>query len=527
MTTTTAKQAEKEKTQPAVKIRIYNSLTRQKEDFETVQPGKVGIYLCGPTVYREAHIGHMVGPVIFDTIKRYLTYCGYDVTWVVNITDVDDKLILESERRQIPMAQVAEEMTADYLQNLAALGVDQIDHLPKATENMDQIIQFIEKLIAKGFAYPSEGDVYFEVGKDAEYGKLSNRTVDSLQGEGGEMASRKRAPSDFALWKKAKANEPSWSSPWGDGRPGWHIECSAMSHEIFGETFDIHGGGLDLVFPHHENELAQSECCHGKPMVRYWMHNGLMKAAAASGKVGGRSEREQEQADVDTKISRSKGAGGLADLIQAQGGERLRFFLLRTHYRSTIVFGDEPLAEAGTALDTFYRFFERFERVTGQNFYALEAATRRSDVSGETGCELLAKVAEKRRIYLERMDDDFNTGAAVSELFELVRMLNKFIDGQSLEDPDSRSADDLESLTQGAKTLKELSGILGIFQKPAESAAGGNDELVDQLMQLMIQLRASARGKKDFETADQIRDGLTELGITLEDRKDGTGWKIG
>ena len=192
MTTTTAKQAEKEKTQPAVKIRIYNSLTRQKEEFETIQPGKVGIYLCGPTVYREAHIGHMVGPVVFDTIKRYLAYCGYEVTWVVNITDVDDKLILESERRQIPMAQVAEEMTADYLQNLAALGVDQIDHLPKATENMDQIIQFIEKLIAKGFAYPSEGDVYFEVGKDAEYGKLSNRTVDSLQGEGGEMASRKR-----------------------------------------------------------------------------------------------------------------------------------------------------------------------------------------------------------------------------------------------------------------------------------------------------------------------------------------------
>ena len=300
-----------------------------------------------------------------------------------------------------------------------------------------------------------------------------------------------------------------------------------MSHEIFGETFDIHGGGLDLVFPHHENEMAQSECCHGKPMVRYWMHNGLMKAAAASGKVGGRSEREQEQADVDTKISRSKGAGGLADLIQAQGGERLRFFLLRTHYRSTIVFGEEPLAEAGTGLDTFYRFFERFERVTGQSFYALEAATRRSDVSSETGSGLVAGVAEKRKIYLERMDDDFNTGAAVSELFELVRMLNKFIDGQSLEDPDSRSADDLESLTQGAKTLKELSGILGIFQKPAESAAGGNDELVDQLMQLMIQLRASARGKKDFETADQIRDGLTELGITLEDRKDGTGWKIG
>ena len=329
-----------------------------------------------PPCIAKPTLGIWSDPVIFDTIKRYLTYCGYDVTWVVNITDVDDKLIQESNRRKISMSEVAEEMTADYLGNLAAFGVDQIDHLPRATENMPQIILFIERLVKQGFAYESAGDVYFQVEKNADYGKLSNRSVDSSQGEGGEMAARKRSPNDFALWKQAKANEPSWTSPWGEGRPGWHIECSAMSHEILGETFDIHGGGLDLIFPHHENELAQSECCHGKPMVRYWMHNGLMKAAAA-GKVGGKAEREQ--ADVDTKISRSKGAGGLAELIEQQGGERLRFFLLRTHYRSTIVFGEEGLAEAGTALDSFYRFFERFERILGEDFYKLVAPSRRSE----------------------------------------------------------------------------------------------------------------------------------------------------
>ena len=275
------------------RIRVYNTLTGQKEPFETVEPGKVGIYLCGPTVYKEAHIGHMVGPIIFDCIKRYLTYCGYDVNWVVNITDVDDKLIAESQRRGVSMAQVATEMTMDYCANLLAMGVDQITQMPRATENMQEIIQFIEKLIDKDFAYDVEGDVFFDVAKDSEYGKLSNRRADDQQGEGGGAAAKKRSAADFALWKSAKVGEPSWDSPWGKGRPGWHIECSAMSRRILGETFDIHGGGLDLVFPHHENEVAQSECCHGKPMAKYWLHNGLMRAAAA-GKLGGRSDRETE-----------------------------------------------------------------------------------------------------------------------------------------------------------------------------------------------------------------------------------------
>ena len=303
---------------------------------------------------------------------------------------------------------------------------------------MDEIIQFIEQLIDRGYAYASNGDVYFDVEKDAEYGKLSNRTTESLQGEGGGTADRKRSAGDFALWKRAKADEPSWDSPWGAGRPGWHIECSAMSRKLLGETFDIHGGGLDLMFPHHENEIAQSECCHGKPMVRYWVHNGLMKADVAAGKVGGRGEREKEQnsaADVDTKISRSKGAGGLADLIRQHGGERLRFFLLRTHYRSTIVFGDAPLQEAGAALETFYRFFERFARITTLRFYDLPAPQRRADVVPTDASDPWTdEISTRRTTFLEKMDDDFNTGAAVSELFELVRALNRLIDQEQLED---------------------------------------------------------------------------------------------
>ncbi len=275
-------------------IRVYNTLTKTKEAFETVEPGKVGMYLCGPTVYAPAHIGHMVGPVIFDTIKRYLVYSGFDVTWVVNITDVDDKLINKSREKGISMFQLATQMTADYLSNLQALGVDQIDHLPRATDNMDEIIRFVQELIDRGFAYASEGDVYFDVTRDAQYGQLSNRSADAQQGEGGETVARKRSSGDFALWKSAKPGEPSWKSPWGEGRPGWHIECSAMSRRILGKTFDIHGGGLDLVFPHHENELAQSRCCHGKPMVKYWMHNGLMRASEAAGKVGGRNDRTEE-----------------------------------------------------------------------------------------------------------------------------------------------------------------------------------------------------------------------------------------
>jgi len=516
----------------SMSLRVYNTLTKTKEPFETVQPGKVGIYLCGPTVYKEAHIGHMVGPVIFDTVKRYLTHCGYQVTWVVNITDVDDKLIAESTRRGIPMHQVAEEMTADYLHNLSAFGVDQIDEMPKATDYIKHIVALIEQLVDKGFAYAVEGDVFFDVAKDAEYGKLTNRSVDSQQGEGGGAAAKKRSPSDFALWKGAKEGEPSWVSPWGDGRPGWHIECSAMSREVLGESFDIHGGGLDLIFPHHENEIAQSECAHGKPMARYWMHNGLMRAEAA-GKVGGRGEREAGEAEAAAdddgsagKISRSKGAGGLATLVEQQGGERLRYFLLRTHYRSTIVFGETGIEEAGAALETFYRFFERYERITGDDFYAIEPATKRTDGDFEPGDDsLLKQVAERRARFLSHMDDDFNTGAAVSELFELLRDINKHIDSQGLEESAKRTPESTAALQRAASVLRELTTLFGLFREPVKKA-GGDDALVGKLIELLIDVRNDSRKNKNFAAADMIRDGLTAAGVTLEDRKEGTGWRI-
>ncbi|MFO1064526.1 MAG: cysteine--tRNA ligase [Pirellulales bacterium] len=536
-------------------IRIYNTLTRQKEPFETVEPGKVGMYLCGPTVYAEAHIGHMVGPVIFDTIKRYLVYCGYDVNWVVNITDVDDKLIKSARERGIPMSQVATEMTSDYLANLRALGVNQITHLPRATDNMDEIIRFIVELIEKGYAYAAGGDVFFDVARDASYGQLSNRTLDSQQGEGGEAAAKKRSSGDFALWKSAKPGEPAWDSPWGKGRPGWHIECSAMSRRLLGKTFDIHGGGLDLVFPHHENELAQSRCCHDAPMVKYWMHNGLMRAGGDSGKVGGRATKAPgetdaaeavEQADVNTKISRSKGAGGLADLIDQQTGERIRFFLLRSHYRSTIVFGKEGLEEAGQALNAFYRLIQRFERITSRPFYRtlvdvgskderfdeVEYAKTRAEgdalSAGAAADSILGEVAALRRSFIEKMDDDFNTGGAVSDLFETARAINRFVEQSKLEESAQRTAEKLETLRKSMSILRELGAILGLFIKPPKkSNDDGAAQTVDQLMQLMIKLRAEARQTKNFAMADAIRNGLTELGITLQDLKEGTTWGRG
>jgi cysteinyl-tRNA synthetase len=516
----------------STRIRIYNTLTKVKEPLVPVEPGRVGMYLCGPTVYAEAHIGHMVGPVIFDTIKRYLVYSGFEVTWVVNITDVDDKLIASAKKRGISMFQVATQMTADYLSNLQSLGVDQIDHMPRATECMSEIIRFVEELIERGFAYASDGDVFFDVTKDAEYGRLSNRSVDEQQGEGGGAASRKRSPGDFALWKSAKADEPSWDSPWGKGRPGWHIECSAMSRQYLGKTFDIHGGGLDLVFPHHENELAQSRCCHGQPMVKYWMHNGLMRASNAAGKVGGKSEREAEPGsdDVSGKISRSKGAGGLANLIEKQTGERLRFFLLRSHYRSTTLFGDDTLAEAGVALEAFYRLFQRFQRITNIDPYSLEINRLRSAfVSPNLEHPILTEVLQYREAFLGKMDDDFNTGGAVSDLFEIARCLNRLIESDNLEDETKRKPESVTLLTTGIGILRELGAILGIFLKPPKLSGNGSDDskkVVDGLMALMLKLRAEARAKKDFAMSDSIRDGLAAIGITVQDGKNGSTWEL-
>jgi len=486
-------------------LRVYNTLTRQKEPFETVRPGKVGMYVCGPTVYKPSHIGHMVGPVIFDTVKRYLLYLGYEVTWVVNITDVDDKLIVRAREQNTTVKDLAEKMTADYLECLRRLNVTGIDKMPRATEHIGDMIAMIGRLIEKGYAYPASGDVYFDVTKDPDYGKLCNRDPEQLEaGARIEVSDRKRNPGDFALWKGAKPGEPKWESPWGPGRPGWHIECSAMSQKLLGETLDIHGGGLDLQFPHHENELAQSESFADKPFARYWMHNGLLQMGKAkmAGSVGN--------------------VVNVADLLQKHSAETVRFLLLGTHYRSPIEWGDDRLAEVRRSLDGFYRFFERYERITGESFYKLAAAPR---PMGEMET-LTRSIAPHCAAFIDAMNDDFNTGGAVGSLFELLTTLNRSADTAKLETAGA-NAKDLADFKQGAGVLRQLSHILGLFWEAPKKESGGNDELVSGLMQLLIDLRAEARKAKNFALGDQIRKRLTDLKVTLEDRPGGTGWRVG
>lgn len=480
-------------------LRVYNTLTRRKEDFPKKPGDRVTMYVCGPTVYKPSHIGHMVGPVIFDTVKRYLTYLGYKVEWVVNITDVDDKLIVRAKELGTTVPALATKMTADYLDCLKKLNVTSIDYMPKATDHIEGMKQMIGDLIAKGYAYPAGGDVYFDVSMDDDYGKLCNRDPEQLEaGARIEVSDRKRNPGDFALWKGAKPGEPKeviWESPWGPGRPGWHIECSVMSQALLGKTIDIHGGGLDLQFPHHENELAQSESATGETFARIWMHNGLLKMGSAkmAGSVGN--------------------VVNIVDLLQKYEAETVRFLLLSTHYRSPIEYSDDRLVEVGKALQSFYRFFERVERITGTSFF----------VSRGPGVPT-TEVANLRTRYFECMNDDFNTGGAVGVLFELLTELNKFADAEKLE---SAKSPKLEEFNGGVNVLKELAGILGVFQTPITVRAA-NDELVGGLMKLLIDLRADARKAKNFAVSDQIRQRLAELKITLEDRPGGaTDWRVG
>ncbi len=491
-------------------LRAYNTLTRQKEPFETVQPGRVGMYVCGPTVYKPSHVGHMVGPVIFDTIKRYLTYVGYEVKLVVNITDIDDKIIDQAQKQKKDWKQLAEEVTADYKENLKKLGVTGIDEFPRATEHIEDIRNIIQGLIDKSFAYPAGGDVYFDITKDPEYGKLCHRDPEQLQaGASIEVSDKKRNPGDFALWKGAKPGEPKWDSPWGFGRPGWHIECSAMSMKILGATLDIHGGGLDLQFPHHENELAQSESYTGVPFVRYWLHNGLMKTG-------------------DDKMSKSKGNEiVVSEVLKRHQPETIRFFLLSTHYRRPIDYSEERLLEVRRGLDNFLRYFERFQRITGTSFYSLAAPSNRQQTpSTTTSTGFRKEIATHRDAFLECMDDDFNTGGAIGILYDLLTALNRFADSKKLEDgqPDGPS---LADFRQGTVVLKELSQILGIFCEPVAQPTETDNQLLSNLMQLFIKLRADARKNKNFALADQIRQRLSQLGITLEDRPGGTGWRVG
>jgi cysteinyl-tRNA synthetase len=486
-------------------LRVYNTLSQSKEPFQTVVPGKVGMYVCGPTVYSKSHIGHMVGPVIFDTIKNYLVYLGFDVTWVVNITDVDDKLIVAAQNTGTTVSELAQQVTRDYLACLAALGVDGIDAMPRATEHIAEIIAMNQGLIDKGFAYASGGDVYFDVTRASDYGKLSHRDPEELMaGARIETSSLKRNPGDFALWKSSKPGEPSWESPWGPGRPGWHIECSAMSMKYLGRHFDIHGGGLDLVFPHHENELVQSESYTGVPFASYWLHNGLLT----------KEGKKISKSDPATIIV-------MSELLEAHAPDTLRVLLLSSHYRRPIDYGPNRLEELERGLQTFYRAFERFEELTGERFDQLKAPVLRADLDpGESA--LMKEIAEHRQRFLDAMDDDFNTGGAMGELFDIVHALNRTADGLNR----SPSAAVLSEYRSGMVVLRELSRILGLFRRPLTRPAPSSDSLTAPLLELLIELRARLRKEKNFALADEVRNRLTALGVTLEDRPDGTRWRI-
>ncbi len=500
-------------------LRVYNTLTKQKDLFEPVRPGKVGIYLCGVTVYKSPHIGHMVGPVIFDAIKRYLAFKGFEVILVVNITDVDDKIIDRASKTGSNVQAVAEQYTEEYLEALAGFGVDTIDKFPKASEHMPDIIELIERLIEQDHAYAAEGSVYFDVTSDADYGRLSNRKIEEQEtGTRAVESAGKKNPADFALWKAVKPGEPAWESPWGKGRPGWHIECSAMSMKYLGPTFDMHGGGMDLMFPHHENELAQSESATGQPFARFWMHNGLtrIKTKLAGGEVR------------DEKMSGSIGNVVPArELLERHGAELLRYMLLSTHYRRPIEFTDEVMVAAKKGLSVFHRLFERIERLNGApmgddspDMDRTAAALLESENS-----HFARSVLGFKMKFLEMMDDDFNTAGAIGVLHEMAGEANAFVERHTIEV--NKQPDLMQAVTAAAQSLRKLGLVLGLFRASPTKSSGQDKGLVDGLMALLIQLRANARTNKHFAIADGVRDGLAAMGITLEDRADGTVWRKG
>jgi len=476
-------------------LKVFNSLTRQKEEFVTAEKGKVRMYVCGPTVYAPAHIGHARSAVSFDVIYRYLLYKGLDVTYARNYTDVDDKIIARANELGIDSSKLAEDNIKEFDADMGALGVLLPPIRPKATETMAEIIELAGSLIEKGFAYELDGDVYFAVRKLQDYGKLSGKNIDDLEsGARVDVDTRKRDPLDFALWKTSKPGEPSWPSPWGAGRPGWHIECSCMCMKWLGKTIDIHGGGKDLIFPHHENEIAQSEAATGlKPFVRYWLHNGFV--------------------NID-KVKMSKSLGNILnihDALKGTTGEAIRFFLLSCHYRSPVDYSAESLKEAGAAVERFYKTVERIG----------------SEASVGPELTLTDEELQKRMApIIEAMDDDFNSAGVIGLLFKEVSLANRILDRARGKGADSETQKELALILA---IFKEAGGFLGLFTSEPEeyfnnlrSDAGVGAEEIERL----IGQRLDARRNKDFKLADAIRSKLLARGIELEDHPGGTRWKV-
>ncbi|MCI8553879.1 MAG: cysteine--tRNA ligase [Clostridiales bacterium] len=469
-------------------MKIYNTLTRQKEEFITLEPGVARIYCCGPTVYNLIHIGNARPLCVFDVLRRYLAWRGMEVRFVQNFTDVDDKIIRRANEEGVPSDEIAERYIAEYRKDAEGLGVLPATVHPRATENMDEILAIISALVDRGYAYPAaNGDVYFRTARFEGYGKLSHQPLDDLEaGARIDVSELKENPMDFALWKAAKPGEPSWPSPWSDGRPGWHIECSAMARRYLGDTIDMHCGGQDLIFPHHENEIAQSECCTGAPFARYWMHNGYI--------------------NVDNK-KMSKSLGNfftVREVAEQLGYEPIRFFLISSSYRSPINYTAEVLHQAAASLDRLYNCRDGLD-------FALSHAPEEAREEEE---EIRARLDARREQFIAAMEDDLNTADALAAVFEMVRDINVGVTDAAR--PASRS------LCACAKErFAELTGVLGLLY----SRTGGEQDPEAEAIEALIEARAAARQMKNWTESDRIRDQLKDMGIVLEDTPQGVKWR--
>lgn len=463
-------------------MKLFNTATNQKELFVPIEPNTVKMYVCGPTVYNFFHLGNARPFILFDVMRRYFIYKGYKVTFVQNFTDVDDKIINAANKEGISSKELSEKYIREYFIDAKGLGIKEADIHPKVSEHMTEIIAMISSLIEKGFAYNVDGNVYFRVSAFKEYGKLSKQSIDDLvSGARVEVNDEKENPLDFALWKKKKEGEPYWTSPWGDGRPGWHIECSAMSRKYLGETIDIHGGGQDLIFPHHENEIAQSEASSGKPFVHYWLHNGYI--------------------NIDN-VKMSKSLGNfftVRDIAEKFDLEVVRFFILSAYYRSPINFSDESLRQAQSGLERLYN-------VKDNLLFKIDHAEK--EYADENEKKWQESLSGHIRAFEEAMDDDMNTANAVSALFEMAKDINIHINDETSK----------QTLKAALDAFMKLADVLGILTKK-------NDELLDEDIQKLIDERQLARKNKDFKHSDEIRDMLKEKGITLEDTREGVKWK--
>jgi cysteinyl-tRNA synthetase len=466
-------------------MRLYNTLTRKKEEFKPLDEKEVRMYSCGPTVYNYFHIGNARPFIIFDTLRRYLEYRGYNVKFVQNFTDIDDKMIKRAQEENITVKELADKFIQEYFVDAKGLGIKEATVHPKATENIDAIIDIISKLEKKGFAYSVDGDVYFSTRRFKEYGKLSHQSLEDLElGSRIDVDERKEDPMDFVLWKAQKPGEPAWDSPWGKGRPGWHIECSAMANKYLSDTIDIHSGGQDLIFPHHENEIAQSEAANGKPFARYWIHNGFIN-------VNGE------------KMAKSRGNFfTVRDIANTFDYEVIRFFMLSAHYRSPINFSEDLLEQAQNGLERIYNCLDNLEYLT-KNAAAMEMT--------ESERELRDRLIGLKEKFIDAMDDDLNTADALAAVFDIVKESNTNINAGN--NPSK------EIIEYAYSLIKELGGVLGIAQKK-------QDKSIDSEIQELINKRQQARKEKDWNTADEIRDRLKDMGIILEDTPQGVKWSF-